>query len=167
MNLGVAQSTWIEANQRLLIAELARLKLRLGAEGDVEVACSSLAEARSAMPAPSAIDVLANTFGLSPFERDVLLLCAGVEMDAGLARLCAEAQGNAQRIHASFGLALAALEDLVDELGDDHRPVDRIGHQLSARGGTLAGHVSSPSWRRSDYGPACGRARPRCRACRG
>ena len=38
------------------------------------------------------------------------------------------------------GGALAALQDLVDELGDEHRPVDRVGHQLTARGGTLAGH---------------------------
>ena len=65
------------------------------------------------------------------------------------------------------GGALAPLQDLVDQLGDDERPVDRVGHQLTAGGGTLAGHVSSPSWRRSGYGPACGRGRPRCRACRG
>src|SRR5690606_228659 len=45
--------------------------------------------------------------------------------------------------------ALAALEDLVDELGDDDRPVDRVGHELAAGCGTLAGHVSLPSSRRS------------------
>jgi hypothetical protein len=110
MSLGVEQSTWIEGNQRLLVAEFARLRLRLGAEGDVEVAHAAVTEARSALPAPSAIDGLADIFSLSPFERDVLLLCAGVQMDAGLARLCAEGQGYAQRTYATFGLALAALE---------------------------------------------------------
>ena len=38
------------------------------------------------------------------------------------------------------GGALAALEHLVDELGDDHRPVDRVGGELTTGGGTLAGH---------------------------
>ena len=38
------------------------------------------------------------------------------------------------------GGALAAQQDLVDELGDEHRPVDRVGHELAAGGGSLAGH---------------------------
>jgi ATPase family associated with various cellular activities (AAA) len=111
MNLGATQNTWIEANQHYLVAEFARLKLRLGAEGDAQVASAAVGEARAALPAPPAIDVLTDIFSLSPFERDVLLLCAGVEMDAGLARRCAEAQGFPQRTHATFGLALAALEN--------------------------------------------------------
>src|SRR5262249_15736222 len=51
-----------------------------------------LAELASHMPAPSALTVLCETFDLSPFERDMLLLCAGVEFDGGFAALCAEAQ---------------------------------------------------------------------------
>src|SRR3546814_5730882 len=38
------------------------------------------------------------------------------------------------------GGALAPDEDLVDDLRDQHRSVDRIGHQLTARCGTLARH---------------------------
>ena len=38
------------------------------------------------------------------------------------------------------GGALAAHQHLVDDLGDEDRPVDRVGHQLATRGGTLAGH---------------------------
>src|SRR5262249_18590195 len=48
--------------------------------------------------------------GLSPFERDLLLLAAGVEMDAELATLCAAA-ASSQRPWASFALALAVLPD--------------------------------------------------------
>lgn len=48
-------------------------------------------------------------FRLSPFERDLLALCAGVELDAGIASLCAEAQGDPQRVSPTFSLALAAL----------------------------------------------------------
>src|SRR3546814_20623341 len=65
------------------------------------------------------------------------------------------------------GGALAPDEDLVDDLRDQHRSVDRIGHQLTARCGTLARHPRTPSWRRSGYGPACGPSHPRCRGCRG
>jgi hypothetical protein len=54
---------------------------------------------------------LAGVFELSAFERDILLLCAGVEMDSRLAALCAEAQGHAQRAYATFGLALSILSE--------------------------------------------------------
>ena len=52
---------------------------------------------------------MAETFGLSAFERDLLLLCAGVEMDAGLAACCAA--GAPGRPYATFGLALATLAE--------------------------------------------------------
>ena len=50
-------------------------------------------------------------FKLSPFERDVLLLCAGCELDATFAKLCAAAHGDERRSYPTFGLALAALPD--------------------------------------------------------
>src|SRR5262249_56067999 len=40
--------------------------------------------------------------------------------------------------------ALAALEHLVDDLGDDDRPVDRVGNEVTTRGRTLPGHARSP-----------------------
>ena len=102
-----AHPGWIEANQALLAAELARLKRRLaddaagdGDDGDLRAA--------AAMPAPAAIDVVTEAFGLSAFERAVLLLCAGVEMDAQFADACARASA---RAHATFGLALAKLDE--------------------------------------------------------
>ena len=48
-------------------------------------------------------------FHLSPFERDLLLLCAGMELESNFAPLCAAAQGNPQRSYPTFSLALAAL----------------------------------------------------------
>jgi hypothetical protein len=54
-----------------------------------------------------ALDTLVARFGLTPFERGIVLLCAGVEFDAGFAALCAAAQNG--RICATFGLALAVL----------------------------------------------------------
>lgn len=52
---------------------------------------------------------LCRLFGLSAFERDVVLLCCGVELDATFAPLCGRAQVDPKREHPTFGLALAAL----------------------------------------------------------
>ncbi len=81
----------------------------------------TLDEAMSTMPAPAALTKLSAAFGLSPFERDVLLLCAGVELDSTFVALCAAAQGHqwSERggmegvyghiPYPTFSLALAAL----------------------------------------------------------
>jgi ATPase family associated with various cellular activities (AAA)/Winged helix domain, variant len=99
---------WSELNQRLLVAEFARLRALLG-DGDAAAAVAEAEALRATMPAPTAIDTLVRLFQLSAFERDVLLLAAGVEMDARLAALCGQASGQPQRPWASFGLALAAV----------------------------------------------------------
>jgi ATPase family associated with various cellular activities (AAA)/Winged helix domain, variant len=59
----------------------------------------------------TALGTVAAAFGLSSFERDVLLLCAGVELDASFASTVAAAQADPRRADATFGLALAALPD--------------------------------------------------------
>jgi len=102
-------TSWIEANQRLMVAEVDRLKHRLGGDGDAEIRSGPLESARAAMPAPAAIDHLTDCFGLSAFERDVLLLCAGMEMDAQFAATCENATGEPGRHGATFGLALAMV----------------------------------------------------------
>jgi len=51
----------------------------------------------------ASLDRLCAAFDLSPFARDILLLCAGVELDGEVATLC---QGG-----PTFGLALATLPD--------------------------------------------------------
>lgn len=99
-----APDAWLDANQGLLTAEFARLKRLLrgepGADGDIQAS-------RAWHAAPAAIDEVATRFALSPFERSVLLLAAGVEMDGELGPLCCAA-GPGQP-WASFALALAVL----------------------------------------------------------
>ncbi len=58
---------------------------------------------------PMALEQVCVRFNLSTFERDVLLLCAGVELDSAFPALCARAQGDPQRSYGTFSLALAAL----------------------------------------------------------
>lgn len=102
---------WTDANQRYLVAEFARLKSRLDGTDDT-AAHAEVEAARAVLSRPAAIDRLARAFGLSAFEREILLLAAGVEMDSRLAAQCAQSSvGPSPRPWASFGLALGALAD--------------------------------------------------------
>lgn len=103
---------WTSANQRLLVAEFARLKCRLtGDDAALAAAELDVDAARTQMPHPAAIDVIATAFGLSAFERAVVVLAAGVEMDDRIARLCGEATGQSHNPWATFGLALSMLPE--------------------------------------------------------
>lgn len=111
---------WHEANQRYLMAALGVVREALERHAEkfndsLEKAApnssadDALKEALSAMPMPPALETLCHKFGLSPFERDVLLLSAGVELDSAFASSCAAAQVDQARAYPTFSLALAAL----------------------------------------------------------
>jgi hypothetical protein len=89
--------------------ESGRASGRASEQANEEADDDELDEAARALPAPPALDSLCDAFGLSPFERDVLLLCAGIELDSSFAALCAAAGRNSQRAFPTFALALAAL----------------------------------------------------------
>lgn len=101
---------WQDANKADLMQHVARIREGLsrfvaaakdGKRSDVRVA-----------PAPHpnapryAVDTLAAAFGLSPFERDIVVLCAAIELDSAVAALCREANGASP----TFSLVLAALD---------------------------------------------------------
>jgi hypothetical protein len=73
--------------------------------------------APSATPDPgtaaetSALAAAAACFGLTRFERDVLVLTAAAELDPSTATRCAKASGDPLRSYPTFLLALAALTD--------------------------------------------------------
>lgn len=113
-----AASSWIDANQRHLMASVrsvARLLERptgvasaddAGREQEIDV---ELQRAADAMPAASAMGVLCEAFHLSTFERHVVLLCAGIELDSSFPARCAAAHGDPRKTYPTFGLALAVL----------------------------------------------------------
>jgi ATPase family associated with various cellular activities (AAA) len=111
--------SWQETNQRYLVEALASVRAALeqhahpreeAAEpGEPGEQARMLPEADSSTPAPPALDMLCAAFDLTPFERDLLLMCAGVELDSTFAALCASANGDPQLAYPTFGLALAAL----------------------------------------------------------
>ncbi len=116
-------SDWHAANQRYLIAALAGVRVSIerrateagsvpGATDEPAAAAKrALEEAERAMPAPSALERLKRTLSLSPFERDVLLLCAGPEIDSSFSKCWQRTDAGLYRAAPTFGLALAMLPD--------------------------------------------------------
>jgi len=123
----LSQAEWLRVNQVVLLALLASVKQRLARHiGRSEAApiaprpSSPAASEQEAQPGrPAALVQLVTAFNLSPFERDTLLLCAGMELDGEMPALCAAAQAalaretreDPGRAHPTFSLALATLAD--------------------------------------------------------
>ncbi len=99
--------SWAAENRSHLMAELARIRAAItGRPTDGGKRSEAEAEPTSG---PAGLEQVVEAFGLSSFERDVLLLCAGVELDADFAAACRRVQG--KRTAPTFGLALDTLAD--------------------------------------------------------
>ena len=177
---------WETANRDRLAAELTVLRAHLRAHAAAESrddalsahlpdGVPALADAQRALAATaageSALDQLCAGFGLTPFERSVLLLTAGPELVADVAADLVAAVGGPR---ATFGLALAALPDahwsamtpagplrrwnlveLLDPASPTRSPLmidERVLHHLVGAGhldaglAALARPVPSPEW---------------------
>ncbi|MEM6611648.1 MAG: ATP-binding protein [Cyanobacteria bacterium P01_C01_bin.72] len=98
---------WQTYNQQYLMAAVEQIRLLLAQKAGQEVTPNEANISESSVP--SALEQLALTFGLSTFERDILLLCAGCELDTSFPALCALAQGDPQKNYPTFSLALNLL----------------------------------------------------------
>ncbi|MBP0021860.1 MAG: ATP-binding protein [Cyanobacteria bacterium SBLK] len=77
------------------------------------------------LPPTSTLAQLCDRFSLSPFERDIILLCAGMEIQPHFHSLCAKAQGNAQKNYLSLGLMLSACPNAQWRVLSPHSPLHR------------------------------------------
>lgn len=115
---------WQEANQHYLMAAvrvvqeeltLYRVSLNNHSEKDQSkqlgssTAKKELKQAAENLPAQATLDTLTTMFGLSSFERKVLLMCVGMELDSNFAALVASIQGDSTGFLPSFSLSLAAF----------------------------------------------------------
>jgi MoxR-like ATPase len=104
--------TWSERNQQWLSAAIARLRERIVAEAaSTQRASSEAAGIFTSDAEPDFTPALvrcAQVFGLTPFERELLLLTVGLELDHGL-RAAVVALNGGGLSHATFALALAWL----------------------------------------------------------
>ena len=66
--------------------------------------------AAEAIEPPPALTALASRLGLSPFERDVLLLCTAMELDTRIGALCCRAQDDPALSFPTFGLTFTLFE---------------------------------------------------------
>jgi len=112
---GTAREDWGEANQRQLSAALAVVKLALRRHTSDADAGSDTGKADAKGDQPvidpnflSALGRLSEAFSLSEFEAQLLVLCAGMELESELPELCGRGQNN-DRPYATFSLAMAAL----------------------------------------------------------
>jgi len=112
---------WIGANQSHLTAALSEVRVALArflscpdgqATTEEDTAVPGVVTAADATKKETgALDVLCATFGLSSFERKILLMCAGVGLDSRFARLYATGSDHAKSMYPTFSLALSAFED--------------------------------------------------------
>ncbi len=72
---------------------------------------------------PTALMLLGNRFGLTGFERNILLLCAAMELDTRTALLCARAQGDPSKLYPTFALALTLFDDPAWDVLSPERPL--------------------------------------------
>ncbi|WP_414552407.1 ATP-binding protein [Anabaena sp. CCY 0017] len=95
---------WHKANQDYLMNALAKVRTALGQTE------SSNENFTSESSSNNALSTLCHIFALSDFERDILLLCLGMEIDANWGVLCSNAPGNHPKLpYPTFSLAMAVL----------------------------------------------------------
>jgi hypothetical protein len=73
-------------------------------------------------PVPALV-LLAQRLGLSDFERELLLLCVGMELDTRMPALCAQAQHDASKPWPTFALAFAVLDEPAWDALSPERPL--------------------------------------------
>ncbi|MEV0369961.1 ATP-binding protein [Streptomyces sp. NPDC050636] len=108
------------ADGQALTAALAAVLTRLDAHAaratrtpdqTTDESADQSADQPAADGSPPTLETLISCFGLSDFERDIVLLTAAAELDPTTASRCAAASGDPERAYPSFSLALAALGD--------------------------------------------------------
>ena len=97
-------------------------RLALPPGSPIENAMAAMVAAADMEP-PPALHILADRLGLSEFERSLLLLCAGIELDTRIPELCANAQGHPDRTYPTFALALTLFDDAAWDVLSPERPM--------------------------------------------
>ena len=113
---------WYSVNQRLLIGAVDLVKLELknyrsnlgeaedfNYEGERQKLVEQYHSASSQLSVPSPLETLCTAFGLTEFERDILLLAVGIELDSEFDALVKTLQGGNDFSMPTFSLALAVF----------------------------------------------------------
>ena len=122
----VSEQSWEEFNQAYLMGALEDVREALRqnhalapieggvakVDEDASAAEFTTAKGGAVSPhAPPALEILCGTFGLSSFERRILLMCAAVELDSRFASIYEAANKGQRPALPTFSLALATFDD--------------------------------------------------------
>lgn len=129
---------WHTTNEHYLTAALAWLRLRLTQTIEATIDAPAPRPASPASPSssssappppppsadpPPALILLSQQFQLSPFEQNLLLLCAAMELDTQTATLCATIHDNATWRYPTFALALSCFDNPAWDALSPERPL--------------------------------------------
>ncbi len=100
-------------NQNALFSEIAKMRQTL--EQKVAERTGETLDKQAGLHSPaqdsgSHLQQLCESFNLSQFEKEVLILCIGMELDAGWANLCASITNDPKQNYPTFSLAMSVLE---------------------------------------------------------
>ncbi len=107
-----SSQNWHSANQQYLSHALAQIHQKLEKQSGTEsspILSTPTTLENNYNGQPFALELLTRCFGLTHFEKNILLLCLGMELDGQWPKLCQTASGSA---YPTFGLALSLFEDV-------------------------------------------------------
>ncbi len=118
---GIDKDQWLEQNQHYLMAAIAQVQRQLQdyyeqslGNGTCQQQTNLSDDQQIAFPQqlpPPALETLCQDFGLSSFERNILLLCAGAELDSSFADVLNVLSLDSKQSNPVFSLALALFSN--------------------------------------------------------
>jgi hypothetical protein len=114
----INNNQWQEDNRNYLLACLERIltaiKRNAGLPGETTENTDTRVQQDQPVDeagVPPALETLCSIFNLTTFERDILLLCAGMELDQELPGLCAALHNDPHLAYPTFSLAMRVLDN--------------------------------------------------------
>lgn len=109
-----ANQAYLTASLNIVLEELVFYKKHLNDREKLTFSPSAAARqqleaAKAQLPQQAALEKFVQDFKLSAFERKILLLCIGVELNRHFASIITEIRGNTQLYYPTFDIALAAF----------------------------------------------------------
>jgi hypothetical protein len=120
--LAMPPKTTVRASAKTASKSLVRKTKSDEAVEKIAKAAKKMTTAATKTPQP-ALPLLGRLLGLQPFEEEILLLCAAMELDTRMPALCAKAQDNPEQAYPTFALAMALFDDPVWEVLSPERPL--------------------------------------------
>ncbi len=113
------ESHWVEGNRTYLMSAIQIVMEELAyylsddpkkeAYVPIKELIENFESNKRALEKPAAVDIIVKKLALSDFEKKILLICAGVELNSEYSHFIASVQSHDNLIHPSFNLLLAGL----------------------------------------------------------